>query len=87
MSDSDLVPNKLLPNIEGGLGAEPPNTLGPVVGLPNVKGDVDGGDAGQEAVANSQTADAIRACSPFLLPPDKYDLWREVNLQFYPFRS
>ena len=48
---------------------------------------VDGGDAGQEAVANSQTADAIRACSPFLLPPDKYDLWREVNLQFYPFRS
>jgi hypothetical protein len=35
------------------------------------------------AVAESARR-AVDRCSPLQLPPDKYAIWREINMSFYP---
>ncbi len=40
-------------------------------------------DARFRAVAESARR-AVDRCSPLNLPPDKYAVWREINMKFYP---
>lgn len=45
---------------------------------------IKGGDPRQKAIAENQTIFALKACSPFDLPPDKYEIWKEVIMNFSP---
>ena len=40
-------------------------------------------DARFRAVAESARR-AVEECSPLNLPPDKYAVWREIDMRFYP---
>lgn len=45
---------------------------------------VDGGDKAQQEIVKNQTILALKACTPFDLPIEKYDIWKEVNMRFSP---
>ncbi len=48
---------------------------------------ITGGDSRQKEIAQNQTMFALKACSPFDLPIDKYDIWKEVIMNFSPNRN
>lgn len=54
-------------------------------GIPDIK--IEGGDERQKNIAQNQTILALKACTPFDLPLDKYDIWKEVAMSFSPAQN
>lgn len=44
-----------------------------------------GGDEHQRDIAYAQAVSALKACSPFALPLDKYYLWKDIEMLFDPY--
>lgn len=61
------------------------NKNGILHGTPEIK--AEGGDERQKNIAINQATLALKSCSPFNLPIDKYDIWKEVNMTFSPVQN
>ena len=55
---------------------------GHLSGVPEVVGGLGGGS--YVRVAADRAIRAILQCAPFNLPPDRYQAWREMDLEFDP---
>lgn len=56
---------------------------GALQNMPDIK--VLGGDDHQKDIAYAQAVSALKACSPFSLPVDKYYLWKDIEMLFDPY--
>ena len=53
---------------------------GEVIGVPLVVPNPEIREYGKQFVASASRA--IRACAPYRLPPDDYDIWKDVKITF-----
>lgn len=56
---------------------------GELIGIPDIL-DTSRMEDGYYRVAAEAATRAIRRCAPFELPKDKYDMWRDIKLNFNP---